>query len=282
MLKNKWFATVLILAFTAFSIYLFVSKQFSIEHIKAEWEIEDIAYDEFDNKTLELRLSQSFSYLDRGKQSYVFASEDGLYVLKFFDTRRLAGKDPVFSLKPESAERKKEQLLEGYKLAYSKDRDHAALIYVQLMPQAGMNINVTLKDRFGIKHVVDLGSVPFILQYKAVPTRKVVSNLLSKGEVTQVKSYLRLLVDMYLDEYSRGLHDNDHNFMYNTGFIGTTPVRIDVGRLSADQQFKDPKIYAADLRKVFQDRLGEWLQRHFPQYRKELLEDMKDKLDRVP
>jgi hypothetical protein len=259
----------------AFFLYDFVASQFRLDNIVFKKSYSsDIKLDSSQRQELQSILQQPFSYLDRGRQSYVFISKDGAYVLKFFDARRLSSSVRIFQSEKSLAQ-KYERLFKGYEVAYKYDRDHTGLLYVQLIPDPSLDLVVTIIDRFGITQKIPLNAVPFVVQKKAIPTRIGISELLEKGNVEEAKHRLRQIVDMYLDEYRHGLNDSDHNFMYNTGFIGEVPVRIDVGRLSLDDNFKKPEVYQKEIQTIAIKRTGGWLKRHYPQYREEILSDMR-------
>lgn len=231
---------------------------------------------ENEQNPLQSILAQPYRYLDRGRQSFVFASQDGWYVIKFFDLRRyrLGMFTPFSASRQARMKRKKDRLFRGYKLAYERDRDHAFIIYQQLIPNPLLKQLIVLYDRFGFVHNIDLSQVAFIIQSRAVPTRVEITKLLSQGDVIEAKKRLRQLLDMYMVEYGRGIYDRDHNFMYNTGFVDGKPMRLDVGRLRADERYKDSRVALEDLEKIAIDRTEGWLLRHFPQYRDEIIADM--------
>lgn len=260
------------LAFGFFLIYPYLFSQKYIEHkTNASFQA---SLDDKQLAEIKAIVRQPFAYLDRGKQSYAFISQDRRYVLKFFDNR-------CWKSKPGRCQRKLLRLLSGYRLAYGKDRDHSGLVFVQLDPNANLDVKANVMDRFGFRHEVDLSKVPFVLQHKAVPLRVVLTELLQQGDVAEAKQRLRQIIDMYVEEYQRGIYDRDHNFMYNTGFIEDKPVRIDVGRLRFDERYKDKQVYVEDLEKIALDRVGGWMQRHFPAYRNEILIDMQAKVKEV-
>lgn len=248
---------------------VFVQHQFQPKNITLNQQVEGI----FDAPPFLDIMKHPFFYLDRGRQSFAFVSADGKYVLKFFDTRCLRDDlipDP-WTVPRKRCEKKMALLVAGYKLAFGKDRDNTGLVYVQLGANlALMGTYVTLRDRFGIEHRVDLSTVPFVLQYKAVPTREVISELLSKGDLQGAQERLRQIRVLYMDEYARGIYDRDHNFMYNTGFIGDRAIRIDVGRLRDAPNMVDAANHDKDFQ-IIARRLDEWLGRHYPKYRGVLL-----------
>ncbi|MEI8366107.1 MAG: hypothetical protein WCF65_06785 [Parachlamydiaceae bacterium] len=262
--------TLIILAavLVCFFCYRFFDQQFRLTNIETTWPDEGRILSAQEKMQLEPILSQTYDYLDRGKQSYVFSSWDGKYVLKFFDTRCLhSGALPLlFPIDAKRCAKKLQDLVSGYRLAWNRDRLHTGVIYVQLSSNPLNPFKVAVYDRFGFKHEMDLAKVPFILQERAIPTRELITALLNKGDVVEARKRVQLLKEMYIEEYRLGIIDGDHNVMYNTGFVGDRPVRLDAGRLHYDEAIVNPTLYQQDLDKVFKGRVNEWLNRHFPQY----------------
>lgn len=272
----KWglgvLAAIIVLPFITIHTYDFLNTQFAPKHIIMEWPVEDPVLVE-PERYVELHhiVDQPYIYLDRGKQAFAFASQDGKYVLKFFDARRLR---KWFSLRKfpseRSLEKKRKNLLNGYRIAYRDDRDHNGILFLQLSPDKRNREKVSVRDRFGFSYVIDLGDVPFVIQKKAVPTRTVLTQLLNKGKVEEAKEKLGMIAQLYFDGYQHGLYDLDHNFIYNTGFVDGQAIRIDVGRLRYDLSFQESEIWFPDAYKVLVLRLHDWLGRHFPRYQQEL------------
>ncbi len=261
-------------------MYYVVDSQFCFQNIQEEAiGHQEAVYDSFEQNKLQQILAQPYRYLDRGKQSFVFISQDEKYVLKFFDLRRYKPRlIPLFPPSQIRMEKKMRRLFAGYKLAYEQDRDNAFIFFQQLIPNPLLKQIIVVSDRFGFRHSIDLSQVAFVIQNKAVPTRVEIGSLLERGDVTAAKNRLKQLLDMYMGEYARGIYDQDHNFMYNTGFVGDKPIRLDVGRLRAEERYKDRTVALDDLQKIAIDRTEGWLQRHFPQYRDEIMAEMSLKL----
>lgn len=266
--------------FLLYIAFRFYDQQFQMTNITADWNLQKPASINFqEKKEFETIFSNSFHYLDRGKQSYVFASSDGKYVLKFFDFKcQQSGSMPL--LAPISKKRclkKLERMIQGFEVAMNYDAANTGLVYVQLAPNPLNIFVVNVIDRFGITRKIDLAKVPFALQLKATQTRKVISKLLNNHDLNGAKERFHQILNMYLSEYQQGIIDLDHNVMYNTGFIKGKPIRLDVGRLKYDEAVIDPLVYLQDLNHV-KARISEWLKRHFPQYADEITEDLKDNL----
>lgn len=86
------------------------------------------------------------------------------------------------------------------------------------------------------------------------------------------------MIQLYLSEYQRGLYDSDHNIMSNTGFIGDRACRIDVGRLSENEEMRNPENYLRDINKVFNKRILKWVQKKYPAHYEELSRDIQVQL----
>lgn len=71
-------------------IFLFFDRQFKLSNVKGNWPlVESSQITAKQQLHLQQVFSQPFLYLDRGKQSFVFISQDQRYVVKFFDNRCL-------------------------------------------------------------------------------------------------------------------------------------------------------------------------------------------------
>lgn len=270
---------VLVMGVFAFNI---ADRQFRLSNIYfPELKVDNeelVSSEEFD--VLKTILAQPYTYLDRGKQSFAFLSQNGKYVLKFFDAGALYS-SYLFFFNQNRLIKKKKRLFEGYRIAYEYDREHSGLLYMQLAPTNLNGLQANVKDLFGIRHTINLSLVPFVIQKKAVQTRTVITSLLLRGDLIAVKAHLRQIIDMYVSGYQRGIYDRDHNFMYNTGFVDGQPIRFDVGRLQLNAVYKEYAVYSKDLEKLVFVRLAGWMGRHFPQYREAIVIDMQSKLKEI-
>lgn len=238
-------------------------------------------------------LNQSFSWLGQGMQTYAFASEDGKYVLKIFKFKRLKTSSwtpylasiPILKKYFDEAEQRRQrrihQLFGGYEVAYTQDRSNTGLLYIHLHETESLHRNVTITDRLGRKHLIGLDGIRFAIQERASTTKQVLIDLLQRGDIAAVKRRIRSLFDMYMDEYRRGLLDNDQNILANTGFHGEVPLRIDMGRLENNPQARDPVVYKDDLSKIAKKRLNAWFLKHYPAIQPELAQDMQEKLSEL-
>ncbi len=124
-------------------------------------------------------LSQKFLYLDSGGQCYAFASEDGKVVIKFFKhhLRRLPWLIAHIPLPSKYAALREKQKIKrlskldrdftSYKIAYERLREESGLLYLHLNKTKHLNLYVTIVDKLGIAHYLDLNDLEFIVQYNA-------------------------------------------------------------------------------------------------------------------
>lgn len=295
MRRFFWIVLILALVFALVRIYFRATDDFRISNITydlpyhSEWEIPVLTPDE--KAQLKTILSQNFSYLGKGAQSYAFASEDQKYVLKFFKFKHLKPSwyvdilpdiPPFSEYKKKLAARKERKLIgafSGYKIAYDIDRPESGLIYIQLNPSHEY-LPVTLIDKIGLKRNVDLGSVVFILQEKGVTLRVALAQLLDEGNIALAKQRIGQIFNLYLSEYRKGIYDHDHGVLQNSGFIGDRVIHLDVGKIHKDEKISQPQFYHEDLILVA-NKIKTWLCKNYPVQCPEMIKDMEEKLTHI-
>lgn len=286
---------LLIITFLAFLLFFYEEETgtlrisnitFDIPH-NPNWET---ANDSSQIKNLQLILSQPYSYLDQGRQIIAFLSEDKKFVLKIFKSKRLKPSDSAsfFSYIPflknyyqkREGKRKRriERLFNGYKLAYEKDREQTGLHYIHLNPTDTLHTTITVVDRLGITHTIDLDTTRFAVQESAIITKDLFIKLFEQGDISGVKRHIRKIFDMYFSEYKKGIVDMDQNLFHNTGFVGERAVRLDIGQLTLSEKIKNPQEYQKDLTKLATKRIGLWLQKYYPNEYLEIAKDMEEKI----
>ncbi|NGX39360.1 MAG: hypothetical protein KR126chlam1_00686 [Chlamydiae bacterium] len=170
-------------------------------------------------------LSQSFTYLTKGKQSFVFLSEDREWVLKFFRlpryVRRGTHKGSAKSLPFLT------QTMEGFKWSQDKLSEETGILYAHLQRTKGLPHTTQLIDRFGRSYLLDLNDLPFAIQRKGslfLPS-------LSEMEEEEAKRMIEEAVLLYANLHQKGFTDNDAIFEKNIGIACGLPFIMDVGQL---------------------------------------------------
>ena len=269
-----------------FSIYLLgraffhFTDGFTIGNISSNFsynsslETENLATSE--KSELDLALSQSYHYLAKGCQSYVFESSDGKYVIKFFKYQRfrtppwlflLPNIEPFKSFVDQKIFKRQEKLntfLNSWKVANDFLKKESALVYVHLNKTNFLHKNLQLFDKLGLKHSLDLDQFEFCVQKKATILEDYIVNLRDQKLHSQANLLIDKLLSLILSEYARGLADFDHALMQNTGVINEEPVHIDVGRFQVYDGVLQEDIMKQELfSKTF--RLHKWLQSNYPE-----------------
>lgn len=275
-------ALVSLLAYGAGRLYYRVTGGFTIGNISyalpydARWDIKT-----HDKNAVDAILQQPFSYLGKGCQSYVFASQDGRYVLKFFKYQRfkpqewlryltfLPGMEEYRQRKIEKKRQKLEGVFTSWKIAYENLSPETGVVYVHLNKTRDLPNNFTFYDKMGWQHQLALGDYEFLLQKRAKLLCPTLDEWMSQGRVAEAEQLLDRLIQMIRSEYQRGYADNDHALMQNTGVLDGQPVHIDVGQFVHNNRVKESVVFNQELfNKTWKFR--KWLEQHHPQLARHL------------
>lgn len=238
-----------------------------------KWETHALVREE--RQQIATTLDQPFSYLGKGCQAYVFESEDGKYVIKFFKHQRFRTQawidwltfiPAVKEYQEKKAEEKKEKLdkvLTSWKIAFEELKAETGVIYVHLNKSDEWQKKVAIRDKLGLPHQVDLDQTEFLLQRKATMLCPAIDQLVKEGRVEEAELLIDRLLVMLLSEYGRGYADNDHALMQNTGVLDGFPVHIDIGQFIYNEIVKAPKVYKQELYdKTY--KFHQWLEKRHP------------------
>ncbi len=229
-------------------------------------------------------LTQTYHYLNCGSQSYVFVSEDGKTVLKLFKFQHMRTPpwlDPLPSVGKLGEKRaKKREILEktfnSYSIAYDYLREETGLLYLHLAKTDHLNQKLTITDKIGKHHTLDLDTVPFILQKRGTLAYDAITCWMTKGEIKKAEEGIRNLLKLATYRCQVGIFDKDPDFSTNFGFIGDTPFQIDFGRLSLSEEEKRPEVYRLEMVRITRD-FEAWIAENHPDlldsFRKEINED---------
>lgn len=253
---------------------------FSIARIRSELTF-DSRWDpsSFESPTpsfLHSLLSQPFHYLACGGQSFAFASEDGNYVIKFFKHRFRKPYSyfyqfslPKFLHSLQERKRKKaffklERDFNSYKLAFEHLKEESGLLYIHLNKGGHLPKDFTLVDKLGIYHSIDLNQFEFVLQKKADLAYPSIEKWIKNNDLVSFEMAMDQTIDLILSRCKKGIFDEDPKLHRNLGFIGTTPIFIDVGRFVKDTCRIKPDIYKQDLNQIMKP-LRAWIKVNHPQ-----------------
>lgn len=270
----------ILIMYGAGRLYYAVTAGFAISNITSDfsynekWATTPLSTSE--REQLKQILAQKFKYLGKGCQSYVFASEDGKYVLKFVKYQRFRPQRWLDYFEPipivnryrlakiEKKQKKLDMLFTSWKTAYEHLKPETGLVYVHLNKSNDLQQMLTLNDKMGFEHQINMDDMEFLLQKRADMLCPTVTRFVQNGQVADAKELIDNLLSMILSEYSRGLADNDHALMQNTGAMGKIPVHIDVGQFVIKPEISNPDVYKQELfSKTYKFRM--WLDKHHPE-----------------
>jgi hypothetical protein len=191
-------------------------------------------------------LNQTFSFLGAGDQCYAFLGEDGttvLKLLKHFDANGKRILDPV---------------LESYKIAYQELREETGLLYLHLN-KTDSHI-LTMIDKTGFLHQIDLGATEYALQKKVDALIVPMLNQLRRNPEV-LKERIHSLLSLIASRCSKGIADRDTAIHRNIGFLGHNAIALDIGSYFKNEELKkNPYDEIARHTK----RLVRWLRKHQP------------------
>lgn len=262
-------------------LYFKVTGGFTIGNITS-----DLTFDprwETDSHIAEIDkiLDQEYSYLSKGCQAYVFLSQDGNYVLKFFKYQRFRtpGWLNLFTFVPgiekyqqEKNEKKKQRLFgvfKSWKIAFEDLPEQTGVVYLHLNKTGHLKKNLKIKDKMGFAHNLEADQYEFLVQKSAKMLCPSLTQLMKEGNQEEAQGLIDKLLTMLQFEYQNGYADNDHALMQNTGVENGKPIHIDVGQFIKNNLVKNPEIYHRELfNKTYKFR--KWLDKQFPELARHL------------
>lgn len=187
-------------------------------------------------------LAQPFTFLGSGGQAYAFLSQDGKSVLKLFKHHHLNNFSGLKALPlPEIAtsfiqarEKHQAQFFQSCKIAFDELREETGLLYMQLNKTNQWKRSITLIDKLGISHQIDLDNLEFALQKRASLAHSTVKKMIRDGKKEEAKRAIASILNNVASRCQKGIKDNDNGFRRNTGLLNGQAVAIDIGSFSKD------------------------------------------------
>jgi hypothetical protein len=240
-----------------------------------EWEVP--ALDPSEQKELSTILDQPYDYLAKGAQCYVFLSRDGNYVIKFFRIYHL--QPPLWvthlhwppclqSYQTHKILKKSNELhkdFESYRIAYDQLKEETGLLYLHLNKTSSLKHTLTLYDKIGVKHQVDLDQMEFAVQRRAELVYPALSHLLKTEGGAAAKEALSELISLLCLRCRKGIYDKDPDLNTNFGFIGRSALQIDIGRFRIENKTLLEKTIDRNEILRITDNLNQWLSLNHPE-----------------
>ncbi len=229
------------------------------------WDVPPLSPEE--TADLKKTLDQPYFYLSKGAQAFVFASQDGQYVIKFFRHHHMSApfwlKHLPFKWARQSALKKKSKLAKdfsSYKIAYDRFKNQTGLLFLHLNKTSDHYPTLDLVDKLGIHHPIPLDQYEFLIQKRASLVYPALETMIQNKDIAQAKEALSGLVHLLADRMHQGIFDKDPDLNTNFGLIGTQPIQIDFGRYKT----RAPGFDRQEIIRIT-DHLHQWLMVRSPE-----------------
>ncbi|MFI5335030.1 MAG: hypothetical protein ACHQT8_07740 [Chlamydiales bacterium] len=217
---------------------------------------------------------QVYTFLGTGVQCYAFLSEDGKTVLKLFKHYHNMPIEGFFKELPLPAllhkwrahllsrrEARLRSIFSSCEIAAQEWREETGLLFLHLKPTRFLNKKVTLIDKLGIAHEIDLDTSAFLLQKKAEMLADKLERMKKNKDYTSMKECLHSLSSLITQRCNKGIANSDLRLERNIGFIENRALEIDLGSFQR-------MAGAESVREVEREkeRLKHFLKNHYPEY----------------
>jgi hypothetical protein len=204
-------------------------------------------------------LSTPFYYLGKGCQSYVFEDKSKTYVIKFLKYQRYRPTNFLYNFdfipwvssycEARTARKleKVHNVYQSWKTALVMAPEETGVLFIHLNKEHIFDRTLTVYDKMGLEHQIDLNSVEFLLQKKAQMIQPYLENLIRTGQTAKAEAFLKGMLDRIVSGFQRGISDNDYALLQNTGVSDDKAVYIDVGQIIYNPAVKDPSVYKREL-----------------------------------
>ncbi len=236
--------------------------------------------------------NQSYSYIGSGGQSYCFLSADGKTVIKFFKLHHMttpsllahiplpSGLDTIKKQFILSREKKWERTFTSCMIAYKEMKEETGVLFVHLNPTTTLQKKLTITDKIGISHQIDLDSTPFVWQKRAYPFYKDLKKQIKKGNEATSKKYIDMILSFMDSRSGKQIRDKDSGLKRNFGLCEGSLIEMDIGSFIKKPSLLDPVKREKELRDKTK-HLSKILQKHSPSlltYYEEKIQSMQNTL----
>lgn len=211
-------------------------------------------------------LTQTFTFIDKGSTSEVFASEDGTAVIKVFFDKTYTSKSRFFPPLNRLAAFKKELKMRKKRYracinSYSLLPQETGMLYYHLKPSNHFKKTILLRQEDGTTCTLDLDEDAYFIQKKAEVTNHYLEYCVRSKNTEKAREAITRLLEFTLLLSREGIVMVDLQFTSNFGFIKEVPIRIDIEHLRFEKSWK--KRHTRHLSEQLQD-FREWIQTHLP------------------
>jgi len=220
--------------------------------------------------------NQKYTYLSKGRQSCVFASHDGRYVLKLLifpvHMRPFYWLSHPFSFHLHSQKKaakalyKSDKILttcESFKIAYEELPDQTDVLLIHLNKNPFSQKQVELVDALGHSYFLPIERYHYIVQKKGELIFPTLAQMIKNQKTEEAKQLIDSLISLIVSRCQKGIADHDAILEKNYGWNGKKAIHFDVGRFARDDSLKDPKACHQEVIKIMHS-VATYLAQHDP------------------
>ena len=256
------------------------SRDFPIQQVKtdSEEEIESLCH----------IVDQEFSFYLEDADAYLFLSEDGEHILKFFKMRKITPKYwlnhiPVPWLhkkrlsKVVDRERIRQEMMGTLSAIYEQFRYQTGLVYLHLFKTDYLKTKVTLIDQNGKKRKVSLDEVPFDLRKRAVLVPDYLDKCLANGEEREAVTFLCSILDFVKRGCKLGFAGYSDKIDMDFGLLDGRLVYLSLSHIEKDDTYKTARSTLIEVFRISRS-LDSWLQNRYPSLAQAVQDETQDLL----
>jgi hypothetical protein len=237
------------------------------------WEAPPLSPQE--QKKIDALLDQPFTFLGSGGWCFAFLGQDRKTVLKFYRhthlrpssifkeftfKKLLLQSDPL----PQNAPYFQEFNFKSCMLLYTQAKERTGILYVHLNKTRDKHKPVTLIDKIGIRHMIDLDKTEFVVQKKGDLLLPHLHHLSEQKKLDEAKRCIDDFFNCLLTLCQRGIRDHDRSLRNNFGFTEEGAATLDLSSFGFDETLKNPGQYKKEIVDKTQ-RLSRFLRKYHPE-----------------
>jgi hypothetical protein len=216
---------------------------------------------------------QSLHWIGKGANSYIFATSDEKYVVKFIHVGNMPSQsrglfNKLFS--SHKQQRKKvnqfEDLFMSSRICFDELPEETGVIYAHLNRTKAKIHGLKLIDSYGQSQRVCGDDTCFVVQQKASPMIPVLTGLMEKGDIEQAKIRIDQLFDLLVALARKGFVDGDDALISNNniGFTDSRAIYLDTWHFfrAKNLDVLERMRYETQIRLV---PLEHWLNESYPE-----------------
>jgi hypothetical protein len=211
----------------------------------------------------EQALAQPYRYLGKGRQCYVFISQDQQTVIKFFNKKYLT--IPWYARWIPNEKEKREKRQKYYRESYPLAEIEASkILYLHLGKSEKKLPCLSILDRASRAFSLDLHQTPFVLQKRGDPFYPGLESLLaSQGKETFDRA-IEQFVSLIGCRIDKKIGDADHDVEHNFGILEGQVFHLDPGRFFKNENLWQPDVLHQEWWSATH-RFREWLLEKYPE-----------------